>query len=406
TEGSNDLYKLDIHHNIIIDAKMEGVGVTEATYKANPAKVQKIKVYNNTIVGSGGHVSAIGWQGYGINIRGFEDNPDFKDVEVKHNIITETTGRPISNVYAGKEAHNINISHNLVYPEGDTTPDWMKNEKSEKFNVLGENVVVDDPAFRNTRRGDYRLTSSSPARNMGQDKQDLGAIAYHKIWQPGKDWAGQVTAYYYPETIWQPLMIPRGKFTMHRNHHQRPSWFQRNRYGVDFQNLPAGEQAFAGVTFFIPDEAQITWPSILALRGRQAEVEAENIENIPVQAKTSKLAFLQAYHLQNKEIEKGEQLFHFRVNYSDGSREIIPVHWQVEIEDWLAGPDELHNLEAAELAWHQAVLKKRGGTQQIRLYKMEWENPKPEVEIVSLDMINNREYQDGAPAVFAISLVK
>ena len=409
TEGSNDLYNIDIHHNIIIDSKSVGIGVNEATYKANPAKVQKINVYHNTIHNSGGHSSAIGWQASGIDIGGFKDNELFRDIVVENNVITHTTGRPIGNVYMGKPEHNISISHNLIYPEGDRTPEWMLGSARRKVNnysVKGEDFVIADPLYRDLQRGDFRLQPQSPALGKGTGKADLGALPAEVAWQPGMDWAGHVTAYYYPETIWQPLMIPREKFTMHRNHHQRPSWFQRNRYGVDFQNLPAGEQAFAGVTFFIPDEAQITWPSILALRGRQAEVEAESIENIPVHAKTGKLAFLQAYHLQNKEIQKGEQLFHFRVNYADGSQEIIPIRWRVHIDDWLTRSYDLKNLEKAELAWHQEVLRKRGNSQHIRLYKMEWENPKPEVEIVSLDMINDREYQDGAPAVFAISLVE
>ena len=409
TEGSNDLIHIDIHHNIIIDSKMAGVGVNEATYKSKPAKVQHIRVFHNTIHNSGGHSSAFGWQASGIDVGGFKDNEQFKDIVVENNIITNTIGRPIGNVYAGRPEHNVSISHNLIYPEGDSTPEWMLNEKSRAVNnysVKGENPVVADPFYRDPERGDFSLQKQTPALAKGTANTDIGALSAEMLWQPGFDWAGYVTAYYYPETIWKPLQIPREKFTMHRNHHQRPSWFQRNRYGVDFQNLPAGEQAFAGVTFFIPDEAQISWPSVLVLRGRSAEVEAENIENIPVGAKTEKLAFLQAYHLNNKEVAKGEQLFHFRVNYADGSQKIIPVRWQVDIEDWLTGSNDLQNPEEAELAWSQEVMRKRGSSQHIRLYKMEWENPKPKVEIISLDMINDRDYQDGAPAVFAISLAE
>ncbi|MGF1638305.1 MAG: hypothetical protein ACFCUU_14605 [Cyclobacteriaceae bacterium] len=409
TEGSNDLFNIDIHHNIIFNSKSKGIGVNEATYKAKPALVQKINVFQNTIDDSGGHTSAIGWLTSGIEVGGFKDNKLFKDIVVKNNIITNTSGRPISNVYEGKPEHNISITHNLIYPEGDSTPEWMMTDEMRQVNnysVKGEKALVADPLYRDPQRGDFRLLEQSPAFGAGLNKVDLGALPKEAAWQAGLDWAGHVTAYYFPETIWKPLQIPREKFTMHRNHHKRPSWFQRNRYGADFQNLPAGDQAFAGVTFFIPDESLISSPTVLTLRGRQAEVEAEKIENIPIGSKTGKLAFLQAYHLHNKDISKGEQLFHFRINYADGSHELIPVHWQLHIEDWLSEPDQLHNLESAELAWYQEVMKKGGGSLQIRLYKMEWINPKPSVEIVSLDMINDREYQDGAPAVFAISIAE
>ena len=409
TEGSNDLYDLDIYNNIIINSKSVGIGVNEATYKANPAKVQKIQVFNNTIHKSGGHASSIGWQSSGIDIGGFKDNEQFKNIMVQDNIITYTTGRPIANVYVGKPQHEITITNNLIYPEGDSTPAWMVNEQKRKvnnYNVRGEKVIVAEPEYMNTDRGDFRLQKGSPAIGKGTNSTDIGALPYGTAWLPGMDWAGQVTAFYYPDSKWEPLMIPLDKFTMHRNHLQRPSWFQRNRYGVDFQNLPAGEQSFAGTTFYIPDETGFTGPTVLALKARSAEVEEESIEDIPVKKTARKLAFLQVYHMHTDDIEKGEQLFHYRVNYADGSREVIPVQWQVHVGDWLGGSKELEDLDQARLAWNQDVLKKRGGTTQIRLYKMVWENPRPEVEITSLDIIHDREYLEGSPAVFGISLTE
>ena len=406
TEGSNDLYNFDIHHNIIINSKSCGIAINEATYKAKPAKVQKIRVYNNTVHRSGGHASAIGWQASGIEVGGFEDNENFRDVDVENNIVTYTKGRPLANIYAGKPSHDIVFTNNLVFPKGDNTPEWMLSDKKKKvnnYNILGSKPVIADPLYKCPSRGDFRLKNNSPAKDAGTTGNDLGALSGGAGWFAGLDWSGKITAYYYDEIIWEPVMIPPKKFNMHRNHLQRPSWFQRNRYGVDFQNLPSGEQSFAGTTFFIPDESQLTTPTVMALSGKTAELEVNQIKNIPVNRKAKNLAFLQAYHLNNNNIKKGEQLFHYRVHYVDGSYADIPVKWAVHIEDWLSGPDQLHNLEKASLAWNQAVLKKRGGSQQIRLYNMEWENPKPDIEIESIDIFNDMEYQDGAPAIFAIS---
>jgi hypothetical protein len=407
TEGGNDLVDFEIHHNVILDSKSEGINVSEATYKAKPARVQNHRVFNNTIHGGGSHALSIGWQGTGISVGGFKDNPNFRDILVADNIVTSTHGRPLRNAYfADAAARKVLFTHNLVFPEGDTTPDWIRARSREGWdgqNILGENPLVADPLYRDPARGDFRLRPGSPALKAARDGGPLGAFAADAAWVPGLDWAGATTAYYHGPVVWTPVHIPPEKFNLFRNHLQRPSWFQRNRYGVDFQNLPDGEQAFAGVTFRVAPDAGST-PNIISLRGHSADVAEEEVLGIPVGRAAARLAFLHNYHLADaKGTKPGATLFTYRVRYADGSTTDIPVRLGQEVDDWLGRSEaDLVDLPAARLAWSQPVIKRKGA-QYIRLYAMDWENPRPSVAIASIDLLNAQPVLVGAPAVFAIS---
>lgn len=408
TEGGGDLIDVHVHHNIVVDSKADGLNVTEATYKAQPARVQGQRLSQNTVVGSGAHASAIGWQGAGINVAGFRDNPEFRDVLVSGNIVVGTTGRPLRNVYhADAVQRGIVFSHNLVHPAGDSTPEWIRSAARGGWdsaeNVLGLHAVVADPMFRDPARGDFRLLPGSPAAGAGPGGSDLGALAADAVWEPGTDWAGRPTAFYVGAVRWEPLWIAPDKFTLHRNSLQRPSWFQRNRYGVDFQQLPYGDQAFAGIVFHVPDETRRSGPSVLALRGHSADVVADRID-LAVERATDRIAFLHNYHLADaRGIERGFELFRYRVLYADGTEVDVPVRLGQEVDDWLGAADAVNDLPGARLAWTLPVFKRRGA-QALRLYAFVWHNPRPTEPVRLVSLLNSRPAATGAPAVFAISL--
>lgn len=408
TEGSSDLIDFDIHHNIIINSKSDGIGVTEATYKAKPATVQKHRIYNNTIDQSGSHAIAIGWQAAGIEIKGFPNNENFREINVWDNIVTDTTGMPLKNVYSqAAEDHAVFLTHNLIWPlNEDTTPDWMridtKGWRSTDFDQ-GLNTLVADPLYMNPARGDYRLTKGSPAIGSGKNGTDLGAIPAGQAWIPGLDFAGTTTSLYQGDTEWSPITIQRDLYTTHRNNLQRPSWFQTGRYGPDFRNLSADEQSFAGATFFIDPDNFNSQPNVLVLSGLGTESRAESITGIQVDRIATKLAFLHTLHITNrKDLDTNPLAFHYRVNYSDGSSIDIPVHNGQEIESW--DQKTITPLPNAKIAFLQRVDSLKGTFDRfLHLYSYVWKNPKQELKIQSLDILRDCDPASATPAIFAIS---
>ena len=406
TEGGNDLFDFDIHHNIVVDGKSGAIAVTEATYKASAAKVQQHRVYNNTLIHPGHHAQAIGWDASGIEVSGFSDNENFRDVEVWNNIITDAAGMPLRSVYADKlDEHHIVFTHNLIWPSlEDTTPDWMR--KKEKYNpnenVKGDHTLVQDPGFVDAERFDYRLRPDSPARGAGLKGEDLGALPYGSAWIPGFDFAGVPTAHYFGAVRWTPLQIPRDRFNMHRNSLQRPSWFQRNRYGADFRNLPEGEQSFGGAVFFVETDSGMSGPNILALAGINTEAADASITGLPVNAKSAKLAFLHNAHISDRGgLGKEGLIFHYRVNYADGSSVDIPVRNGREIGDWQVNrPDPIEN---GRIGWTQTQFKRKSAV-ALCLYTFIWDNPSPDKEIASIDILRDCDKLAATPAIFAISL--
>ena len=404
TEGGSDLFDIDIHNNSVFDSKMGGIEVTEATYKASAAKVQHIRVRNNTIDRSGDHALSIGWQANGIRVAGFRDNPNFSDVKVWNNLVTDAAGRSLKNAYSltAKE-HDIEFTHNLVWPiNEDTTPEWLRTEKKgwvETDLEKGISTLVADPLYVNPARGDYRLSKNSPAIGAGKKSEDLGALPYGTAWMPGLDFAGTVTSLYRGETDWKPLSIPRDLYTVYRNNLQRPSWFQRGRYGPDFRNLPAGDQSLACITFDIEEDGQ---PSVLVPVGFSTESTAKTIR-IPVGKKAARLAFLHNAHIANRQALKANpQIFHYLVSYSDGSTVEIPIRTGQEIEEWMN--NQKNPLQNGRIAWSQPLYDKRGKRQpDLRLYAFEWNNPKPDLEIASIEIVKDCDYMTATPAVFAIS---
>lgn len=425
TEGSNQLIDFRIHHNIVIDSKSGAIGISEATFKSKPAAVHGHTVFNNTVDGGGRHARAVGWFSAGYHVSGFPQNTEFKDLWLFNNIGTNEAQLAACCSFPDMAARNIVFTNNLFFPADDRVPQWMRERNptaSDKWKLtLGDKAVPKDPLYMNPARGDYRLRQGSPAIGAGVTPGangafdakgkpvDLGALPFGTAWLPGFDWAGHVTSLYAGARVYRPVSISRDKCTMCRDHLRRPSWYQIGRYGVDLQLLPAGDQCFAGINWFIEEDANFSGPNVLALRGHAAEVEAAKIEGIPVGRKAETLCFLHTYHtgplmadLIKAKQDAGKQLFQYVVHYADGKSVILPVCWRQQIDGWLAPGTS--NLPEARLAWTiPAIGSKKATPDAIRLYAFEWKNPEPEKQIASLDLVTDQDPLLGSGAVIAIS---
>ncbi|MFP4144202.1 MAG: right-handed parallel beta-helix repeat-containing protein [Phycisphaeraceae bacterium] len=402
TEGSNNLIGFDIYENIIVDSHSEGIAISEATYKAQPAEIYDHAVYNNTIVSPGYHADAIEWTSSGIRISGFADNPNVRDITVFNNIVTDAAHTPYMVSFENPGERNIAFEHNLAWPGEDRLPEYLEREDQVREVPPMEEYITKDPQFVAPERGDFRLREDSPARGTGRDGGDLGALPYGAPWIPGLDFAGHVTPYYRGELAWEPVYIPGSKFNTFRNNIQRPRFFQEGRYGADLQPLDSGAQVLDGVVYHVEQEGRSLQGSVITLAGYQSEAEDEHVTGIPVGRRADRLAFLHTAHLRPEKRGEAVEIARYVVNYADGSEVAIPVVNGENITHWYAGKP--NDLPQADVAWTIPTTRDTGGIHGwSTLYSVQWQNPHPEKEIASIDLMRSSEPRTGNIALFAIS---
>lgn len=177
-------------------------------------------------------------------------------------------------------------------------------------------------------------------------------------------------------------------------------WFGDAKH--TFKDLPAGRQTMAGVRFDIYEFATSPVPTVLMLSDR-ASKPAKEIRGIPVNRKADALFFLHTMKLDqrmnNDERRKKRQFetLRYLVTYADGKTETIPIYAEIDIHDYrqkapLAIP-------GAQIAWTRPY--EDGDTSAVA-YAKQWNNPRPDVEIKSIDMLPG-QHPRGTPALLAVT---
>jgi hypothetical protein len=181
-------------------------------------------------------------------------------------------------------------------------------------------------------------------------------------------------------------------------------WFGDNRF--TFAALPAGKHKMAGVDFDIYEMPTSPTPQILMLGGHGVPGKLpEKIEGIPVETKADALFFLHTAKIDRRrsehDIESGkvDTMFKYVVHYADGETAEIPVRSEIDIEHYTQGNPV--SLPGALLAWTRLY---EGTDTHAAAYSMQWNNPRPDVEISSVDMIPV-DVGVGTPALVAITAV-
>ena len=210
-----------------------------------------------------------------------------------------------------------------------------------------------------------------------------------------------------------PLKPRDDQFTAFTNLKGEPSWFHDSRAKeADLSILPVGQQKLGGVSFGINDFSTSPVPTVIMLAGAGSRVKVKEMKNIPVDQKADALFFLHTfgagYAAMHYDPEKRRAndpdpvVLRYQVNYADGKSVVVPVLWNEGIGNWLQ--EKPLPLKSASVAWSAPA---RGAEQlKITLYSMQWNNPRPEVAIQSVDILQGtaRDIDTwGAPAVIAIS---
>ena len=90
-------------------------------------------------------------------------------------------------------------------------------------------------------------------------------------------------------------------------------------------------------------------------------------------------------------------MFRYVVHYADGKEEIIPIFSDIDIGD--SQTKSPVPLPGAQLAW----TKPYAGTEfSAAVYSKQWDNPRPDVEIASIDMVYGPE-KSGVPVLLGIT---
>lgn len=141
---------------------------------------------------------------------------------------------------------------------------------------------------------------------------------------------------------------------------------------------------FESVSYAISDNSKDLKTSCILLSSPD-----QKVTGIKVGHKLNEICFLHATDISIS----GKQVIKYIINYTDNSSVTIPVRVKKEIGSWNEAP--ALNSPQYEIAWRSA----RRGTNFTAAYRLRWNNPKPDVEVKSIDMVS----VTGKTAIFAIT---
>ncbi|MCL1887256.1 MAG: hypothetical protein FWF96_00075 [Kiritimatiellaeota bacterium] len=207
---------------------------------------------------------------------------------------------------------------------------------------------------------------------------------------------------------YRPIPIAQQHFNLCLTQDLAPAWFMQPNKD-DLSRMPAGEQMFADIRFATMDFRTSPVAGAVSLHGNNGRLPADVTEatGIEVGGKADCLYFLHTWNasndIWNRRDHAGDPrpwpMFTYRVNYADGESVEVPVAWQRDIGHWQAeSPVSYAN---AALAWVGPAPE--GSNLRPVVYAMQWDNPSPEKEIASVDLLRAANGRWGAPALLAIT---
>jgi len=182
-------------------------------------------------------------------------------------------------------------------------------------------------------------------------------------------------------------------------------WFGDKRFTL--KDLPTGKHVMAGVPYEIYEFRTSPVPTVIMLGGRGIPNDLkEEVRGIPVSRKADALFFLHTARMDARrnpnEIKKNAlyEMLRYVVTYADGKTEDIPIIAEIDIDDY--HPRQPHPIPGAQIAWTKPY---EGTDFSAVVYSKQWNNPRPDVEIKTLDMIYG-PHRRGIPALIALTTAK
>ncbi len=179
-------------------------------------------------------------------------------------------------------------------------------------------------------------------------------------------------------------------------------WFGDKAF--TFKDLPIGKHTFAGVPFEVYDFPTSPVPTVVMLDGQGVPGKLpQQASGIPVNRKADALFFLHTARMDQRrnadEIKqrKPYEMLRYVVHYADGQKAEVPVYAEIDIDDYRQRVPAA--LPGAQLAWTRAY---EGTEFSAVAYSKQWNNPRPDVAIKSIDMVYGANKR-GVPVLLGIT---
>jgi beta-galactosidase len=180
-------------------------------------------------------------------------------------------------------------------------------------------------------------------------------------------------------------------------------WFGDPKFS--FKDLPTGKQTFAGVEFNVYEFVTSPVPTAVMLGGPGVRGNLpERVAGVPVGRKADALFFLHAARVdqprsgQERKENKPIELAKYVIHYADGKTDEVPLGLEIDIDDYKQ-PDGPRPLPGAQVGW---VRKYEGTEFHAVSYVKQWNNPRPDMLITSLDLVYGKDRR-GVPVLLAVT---
>ena len=200
--------------------------------------------------------------------------------------------------------------------------------------------------------------------------------------------------------------------TKHCNHYLRRAeakgdvwpWFCLHP-NIDLSGLTRGRLHLADVLYHVMDYATAPVPDFVLIRGSGERNQSRRrfptaVKGIPVGQKADALFFLQAGSIRGlhpyNELPKSKtdpdalpEVARYVLHYADGETATIRVLSERHVTNYLQTGPEPKLLSGADLAWSGPA--KYGKNRVQAIYSMQAMNPRPDVEITTIDIMEGRD---------------
>jgi hypothetical protein len=159
---------------------------------------------------------------------------------------------------------------------------------------------------------------------------------------------------------------------------------------LTLEMLPPGLLQLGGAVFDVRGIVQLAGKELHRFRAR---AYPHQVSGITISQPCRRLHFLHGTGWRDRE---GTAIGSYIVHYADGTQETIPVVYGQDVRDWSSGGDPSTKLTRGTIVWTAY-----NGELRVRLFKSTWVNPRPEVEIRSLDFVS--AMSSSAPFLIALT---